>query len=348
MTGRKYSHWIDFLKGIAMLAVLTDHAHFIHGNILLASHCVFSIPMFFLVSGFTMSTSLGNAKTVDSKYVMRRLLRILVPYAIGTICYQIFIDHYVFDLKRSITYLLNFNADDVMYFVLVYIQFVIIAPFVYRIVNRHRSIIYDLFILLVFYLVSILCYERTIMVSVLAGRYLFGATFLTTFCMGFILYKWHPRVEGKLSLNLALLVLSIAIISAMQLNDHSWIRSGLVSPPNKFTLAYFFAVFSLLYSLRNIIVRFNVPAYLMSLTYPIRLIGVMSLYIFIYHKLVYLTILRYEKYFLPLDKSSLFYNEFRVVLYLSLGIILPILIGFAFTRTNRSRLVCSPAESQSG
>ena len=92
--------WVDCLKLFACLAVYVDHTSgFLYFNpyILYASY--FSVPVFIFLSGMTGYGS--NSKHVSEPYLedmRRRLLRIVIPYAIATAFYVVYI-YRMFDLK---------------------------------------------------------------------------------------------------------------------------------------------------------------------------------------------------------------------------------------------------------
>lgn len=129
------TEWINCAKFIAILAVIADHTNgvlYTDTRIALASY--FSVTVFIFLSGITSFYS--NHRHENNPVVkdtLRRIKGILVPYAVATLLYQIVAVKF-WDMKTYMLYLFNFSICGVFYFVVFYVQLLIISPLLYRLI----------------------------------------------------------------------------------------------------------------------------------------------------------------------------------------------------------------------
>lgn len=95
--------WIDFMKAIAIFAVLVDHTYgVLYTNLKISRASFFSVTLFILISGVTSYTSFLRRKHIPyGENLKRKLKAILIPYGIATAVYGIIAIRY-FDLMSFI------------------------------------------------------------------------------------------------------------------------------------------------------------------------------------------------------------------------------------------------------
>jgi probable poly-beta-1,6-N-acetyl-D-glucosamine export protein len=100
---------------------------------------VFSIPAFLFVSGFFIAVATGRRATIDWKAVLTRSRSLIVPYLIwSTIAIALLMlggkRYGLFEFFK--TYLTG-NANPVLYFVPLLVQFYLLAPFLVRMARKN-------------------------------------------------------------------------------------------------------------------------------------------------------------------------------------------------------------------
>jgi fucose 4-O-acetylase-like acetyltransferase len=125
--------WIDFLKGLAISAVFVDHTVdilYTHRTIQWASF--FSVGLFVIVAGGNAYSSLERRTCTgfDHKFIISGLKKIILPYIAAT-CFARVARDSLFKLPDVLNSLWRFNAEGAYYFVVFYIQLIVIAPFLY-------------------------------------------------------------------------------------------------------------------------------------------------------------------------------------------------------------------------
>lgn len=183
--------YLDFMKGIAVIAVIIDHSYgmlYSDQNIQLLTF--FSVGIFVLVAGVTNTLSLLNNKGAISwkKYYLTRLRRLLVPYSIAT-SVVITLGYKNFNLPAIISALFHFNAQPPFYFIVFFLQLVFLAPFLFAVLYRTMASKYKyILVILETILITIAAYIFTKHTYILdvwgAGKVLFGGSFLVLFWFG--------------------------------------------------------------------------------------------------------------------------------------------------------------------
>lgn len=128
--------WIDCLKLFACAAVFVDHTSgFLYRSDYIMYASYFSVPVFIFLSGITGFKSYN--KHMSETYrddINRRLVRILIPYAIAAACYILYTYRF-FDLKNYLLSLIRFNASAPFYFLVIYIQLTLIGRGLCKLIN---------------------------------------------------------------------------------------------------------------------------------------------------------------------------------------------------------------------
>ena len=152
--------WLDFAKLMAIIAVMTDHSKSIlynSNNIQICSF--FSVSVFILMMGISSYWSYRRYEITEYKTKIKsKISRIFYPYLLATFIYY----HNFFDFEEFISHLIHFNASGPLYYVSLYIQLLIVAPFFFIFLQIKKWHNLDhLFELLFFFLVILMSSKFT-------------------------------------------------------------------------------------------------------------------------------------------------------------------------------------------
>jgi uncharacterized membrane protein len=106
--------WIDFMKGFAILAVLTDHLSGTYKNNNFHLHSQFSVTIFIFLAGITACISISRNQGKQG-YILKRVLGVFIPYAVATFVNHLYSNKYHFDFIVFKDQLLHFNASGPFY-----------------------------------------------------------------------------------------------------------------------------------------------------------------------------------------------------------------------------------------
>src|SRR3989344_5946245 len=102
----KREKWVDVLRGIAILAVVLDHAFFLYPqfrNTVVWSHTYFSIPWFVFLSGVTNTLSAKGKTWVFPRthllFVLKRF-SLLLPYILAALISYVLLNYRNFRLDE--------------------------------------------------------------------------------------------------------------------------------------------------------------------------------------------------------------------------------------------------------
>lgn len=256
----------------------------------------YSVSLFILCSGCGVFYN-RNRKRSYIHYVSK-VSSFLLQYAIATFFVLIF-DSKGFDLKTYINHVLNFSAQGPYYFVLFYIQLVLVTPILITWYNfceiRKSSIIYHIITLGVITVLSSLSIKYTFMLNVHGGgKNLLGGTYFLLYYLGICL---APLIvlPKRISLQFILSLIFIALTATwlvVRYFKYVAIDSYFVdyfgpgwNPPGVeqmvFAILILFGFGWLFIFLENLKV-----AFLTKILKVIAYIGKLTLFIFLYHLLV--------------------------------------------------------------
>lgn len=275
-------NWIDFCRGIAIIAVIIDHTSSYYPS-LLVLHTAFSVPMFVFLGGITSCMSLERRTQPTAKYIVKRLRPIIGPYLVANAAYQFVNDKLVFSLHNYLTTLFLFSGSPPFYFLVFYPQLIILSPYLYEWFIRNKSYMICAVALMASYAVSLISQHHTFILDVHGGgKYLFGGTFLFLFVAGMVTFQLFLKRYANLNYWIigAFAVLLLSLFDLLGLIHNVW-----HNPPN---------MYSILYSLIAIVICIAAAHILESrksfLVYMLRrivnLLGTHSLYIYLYHLLI--------------------------------------------------------------
>ncbi|WP_029233392.1 acyltransferase family protein [Butyrivibrio sp. VCB2006] len=128
--------WVDIAKGLAILAVITDHSrNTLYSNDRIQRISWFSVTLFILIMGVTTYWSYNNSKTPLYKKVVARISGIFVPYVVATFFVRCFFDR-SFSWDSFYNSIWHFNAAGPYYYVLLYIQLLLISPVMFLLIKE--------------------------------------------------------------------------------------------------------------------------------------------------------------------------------------------------------------------
>ena len=328
--------WVSCSRFVAMLAVVIDHLHTIAYN----SGAVVCLSYF---SGITSYYSIQRHNCGNQVVELRRkLYAILIPYIIATFLYQVIFERF-FSLSIFGQHLLRFDASGPFYFVIFYIQLIIIAPILYKLLKKcsilkHCSLGY-LLLTMVVISISAVSINKTLIVDGYGGaRYLFGGTYLSIYFFGMLF--GHLRLQIN-SFRRKILIFSFGfvicsfffcyMIKSQFAIDRYFPFGGGINPPGVLIMIYSLLVIVILYSLFSIL-ECSHNNFVKRLLYTMKIIGDNSLYIFLYQEMV----LRIVRFIL-----GIFYIEnflLLLLIYIPLMMGIPVLIRILFINAKRRLL----------
>lgn len=141
---------IDYLKALAVLFVIMDHASIVNGTLLDRSGPLFllfinkAVPIFMLLSGFTLAMSAKNhtlRELYDPKRLWRKFLRITIPTVITYALFLIlkFAAGKGLSLSEAANCFLLGRVGYGAYYYAVMVQFILIAPVLMHIIRKYES-----------------------------------------------------------------------------------------------------------------------------------------------------------------------------------------------------------------
>ncbi|MGG4144496.1 acyltransferase [Paenibacillus algorifonticola] len=271
--------WIDFLKALAMIAVVLNHTYnIIFTDRVLLLHTIFSVTMFVFVAGITAAISIDRQKEVKPKFIMRRISGILIPYTLAALMYNLYVYKGVFSLSGFFVELITFSYP-AMYYIAFFIQLVLISTLLFKIIKaQHKSPLIILVIGLIYFL-SVYLTENTIVSNIaLAGGNILGGTYLFVYALGILFYMWMPK-PSNMKTNLIFLVLCMAGLIFFE--NRGYIFNSWSNPPTELTMLYTLLIFGIVFSVFN--VSYSRIRYIKKGLTLFNYIGKHSLYIYLYH-----------------------------------------------------------------
>ncbi len=196
------TQWLDFMKGIAIIAVIADHVFWLFPQYLpawLHPYTFFSVPLFVFLAGWTAALSYERHQDDGIRGVLKRLPHILVPYVCAVFCCVWIRRPMLFDLTGFLKELFLFSASPPHYFVFFFLQLMLIAPILYRLLVRRKK--YDgiripacLLFLLAAAVWATFC-TRTLPLHG-GGAKLFGGFFLFHFALGMTAFRFRRFADS--------------------------------------------------------------------------------------------------------------------------------------------------------
>lgn len=290
--------WINIAKFIAIMAVIIDHVNgILYDNPIFAWLSYFAVTVFIFLSGVTsFYSNQRHYKDNFFKDLIRRIKGIAIPYIIATAIYQ-FATYRFWDLKTFIYHLLHFNISGHFYYILVYLQLIIISPLLYRMImicmNKKRKLLYVVALGCIILGICVLSVNYTYIINIYGGgKYLFGGSYLIIFYFG-MLFASYGRISITFRKKIGLAIFSLLYTiccfmflyhDQLKIERFFWFGDGL-NPPGVSLILYSMGVVIFLFSFFSAICEIQ-NKYIESIINALSWLGEFSLYIYLYHMLI--------------------------------------------------------------
>lgn len=245
-------------------------------------------------------TSYLSSERHEQESIRVELLRkgksILIPYAVATCIYQLIIEKRI-ELMTLLGHLVKFDITAPFYFVVFYVQLLIISPYLYRLINRwggeKRKLMHCLMLALSV-VISLFCIKRTFVLDVWGGgKYILGGSYFIVYFLGELSahYGWplqNRKSLSKLLMSLVVVCMCVIWLAKYEFDVDFWLGEPFgqgLNPPGITLMIYGGGIVAFLYYLFSYI---EVSDNKMLIRFYMFLccIGHYSLYIFLYHRLV--------------------------------------------------------------
>lgn len=251
----------------------------------------------------------------------------MLAYLLATFVYQIAILHY-FDFGVYIQYLIRFNIAGPFYYVLLYIQLMLLKKVLVNVLNKMPCKFSVFFEILLGAIIIYICYFTTNYTNILdvygGGGKLFGGTYLFIFYLGMIIKK--HRVFDRVSIKKSLVFSIISIIAyyswwRFMCIDNFKLDAGLpfgkgFNPPSISILILAVIVLCFAFGIFTLLERYKYTAVISNM---VAWIGKHTLYIFLYHMFVLIFVL---------ERHTFENINIKRIVYLSAMIFVPIFIEY--------------------
>jgi len=336
---KKRIFWVDFAKLVAILAVLIDHTDQIfYDNEHLAYLTYFSVSLFVLMTGITTYYSLQKNNEPVGKMVLRKCWGIFRPYLVATFIYQLFLYAH-WDLETYVKGVINFNMSPPFYYVFLYIQLIIVAPILYKLLvfsgEKKLAWLMEIGYLVVIIIISSYTTRYTFILDIIGGGgKLFGGTFLILLYLGMWFAKYYRTLSMKpiwsiSAFNIALVITVVwgMFVAHNQCEIDQKLPFGEGLNPPGLSLCLYAVLLALtisalelhLYNLKGDILR--------KIYIRVASLGKYTLYIYIYHKLFLDFIFRIFRETTGFAIDNMWVKR---VVYLVIMFVVPIFMGKLF------------------
>lgn len=293
--------WINIVKCLAIFCVMIDHTAgvlYTAREVQLASFC--SVSLFILAMGVTTYWSYESSKEKLGIKVIKRVKRILVPYIITIFLYMISI-YRAFDMEGAVSYFWHFNISPPLYYIMLYIQLLLISPLVYYLINcifkeiklgkLLKSVIALVFACGIL-LVSILLSNYTNIFSIYGGGgKLLGGTYLLLLYIGMLVGVFYEKIKKIEFIHKAVLLVAAVcgtnlwfrFICVNNFGLDQKIMVSYINPPGPSLMIYAIIVLFVVMLAIDLLERTGREAVNIILK-PFDYIGSHTLYIFLYHR----------------------------------------------------------------
>lgn len=296
MNQKKQLRWLNATKFMAIFAVMMDHTNgLLYSSQAVANLSYYSVSLFILISGMTSYLSnLHHEESIISNY-WRSTKRIILSYSIAVCVYLVWMTH-GYDFLAYLNYLVHFNISAPHYFVLLYLQLMMVNRFLYNLLQHceknWKGYITEAGIMGIIMIFSIWTTNCTNILNVYGGGgRLFGGTYLILYYLGMLSMR-HGWFENTSWIKNSICLLAGAVgyyswwrticIRGHEFFD-SKVKYGGYNPPS---LAFMgLAVFMLLicFGLFSVLERNRFSKWI---TISADWLGKHTMSIFLYHKLI--------------------------------------------------------------
>lgn len=282
--------WIDFLKALAMIAVLQNHLPY-EAKLFNDVYFIYSVSLFVLCGGVTAAISLEDKTDFEYKiYLWKKIKTIMLPYFVATCGYVIFEIGYL-DVFYMINKLVNFTygSNGHMYYLVFYFELILIAPVLVKLYKKYADNELMQIGILIFSAILAYVFEKYTYLDkfALGSKFLFGGSYFFLFSLGIYVY-FHINLLDKLCVKVIMIFASIVALGIIVYRK--WYLVWWSNPPSIKAIIYTMVVFSLGYSSITLLQRLIKDTRFKRLCIPLLelfcLIGKYSLYIYLWHMML--------------------------------------------------------------
>lgn len=185
--------WINCAKFLAIIAVITDHTNrVLYSNYDIAMASYFSVSLFIIISGMMCYLSNERHELSWFQTFLRSSKNIIGAYLCANFIYLVCIQQ-SFDFKTYLQYIIGFNLSGPFYYVLLYLQLMLVSRLLYNIIRNvpdKYGILWEMGIGIVVLIISSLTTNYTDILNVYGGGgKLLGGTYLFLFYLGMLFSK---------------------------------------------------------------------------------------------------------------------------------------------------------------
>lgn len=297
---KKQIEWINGAKFVAILAVLVDHTYgILYNNPDIAKATYFSVALFVLLSGMTSYLSdMRYMKNGEGGGWAKRFIcsckKMLGAYCVATVFYLIIMTH-EFNLIQYISCLIRFNASAPFYFVMVYIQLMLVNKLLFDFLQKSpdsiKGYFYEIIILISIMVLSYWTSNYTNILNIYGGGgKLLGGTYLIMYYLGMVIMKHNWLEKRKTVKSIVILIISGTIwamlwkcICTYELLLDIYIPLSIdKNPPG---LTYMLCAICMLFIIYGLFMLLQQVKFAKKILSVVCELGKHSMYIFLYHRL---------------------------------------------------------------
>ncbi len=286
---RKRWIWIDCLRAMAIILVIQNHLP-IEERIFTSQFFACSVPLFVIAGGVTSAITLRDRGTQMSykEYLVDKVKKVILPYIVATCAYSLYTRGYI-DVSGLFVELVCFGAGSKghMYYLVFYIQLLLIAPFLvrlYGIKEKSISVIILLCSAIGAYFFRVYTYWGSFP---LASKYLFGGSSFFLFNLG-IFFCFNIHIFEKLLVKVFTIAMSLFAIVFMV--DMGWDVEWWSNPANTKLIICSLCILLMIYNVVTLVEalfsRLGRSAFLYNILKPLTILGKYSLFIYLWHVLI--------------------------------------------------------------
>ena len=323
--------WINIAKICSIGGVVLQHVRgYVHSNEYIIASVLWVVTLFTMLGGYNSLSSYENRGRFLLK---KKLLGIIMPYFFATVMYLLYDSHFL-DATVLLQKLITFKATGPLYYVAVYMQLIIITPFLIGIINLCERNNRMLRFILVWVLIIAISYCTTHYTNIfdiaIGGGNLFAGPWLLFWFAGMsIRYVEKGITLSQRQKKYALVLLTVMIAGWQYLFVNRGMNSSLGHILNSrqvgLTWANALETLLIFFWFRLSVEMFENAAKGMGkwVLKPLDFMGRHSLYIFLYHMLFFRI---YRDY---LEVQGRILNRW---LCMSFTMIAPVLFGLLLKR----------------
>lgn len=288
--GQVRFQWLDFIKAIAIIAVLQNHLP-AEAKLCNELYSIFSVSLFVLCGGIASVISLQSKSNFEYEtYLKTKINKIFLPYFLATCAYTIYDKGYL-DVFYTFNKLVTFSAgsNGHMYYLVFYFELIMVAPILVGLYMKFEKNEFMLgFILVLSMGMSFLFYKYTYLEKfVLGARFLFGGSYFFLFNLGIYFY-FHINLFNKLFTKVISIIINLSLLRYIIYKE--WCLTWWSNPPTMKVIIYTVVLFLLLYNSITLLQKIPIGTKLRTfMDFIINLFcwfGRESLHIYLWHMLV--------------------------------------------------------------